>query len=42
MVGLDTLKHRPLYVVILTGGTASWFLLTDLRQYRDDELRDAG
>jgi len=26
----------------LIGGTASWFLLTDLRRYRDDELRDAG
>jgi len=40
-VGPDTLKRRPPYIDSLTGGTASWFLLTDLRQYRDDELCDA-
>ena len=33
----STPKHRPPYVDSLTGGTASWFLLTDLRQCRDDE-----
>jgi len=42
MAGQDTLKHRPPYADSMTGGTASWFLFTDLRQYRDDELCDAG
>jgi len=35
----DTLKHRPPYVDTLTRRAASWFLLIDLRQYRDDELQ---
>jgi len=41
-VGPDTLKHRRPYVGSLTIGTTSWFLLTDLREYWDDGLCDAG
>jgi len=42
MVGPDIVKRHPRYVESLTGGTRSWFLLTDLRQSQDDELCDAG
>jgi len=38
MVVMDTLKHHLLYVVSFTDETARWFLLTDLRQYRDNSL----
>jgi len=42
MIGPGIVKRHPSYVESLTGGTTSWFLLTDLRQSQGDELCDAG